>query len=193
MKIVNWLKEEVKGWDILKFIFISIFLIFVLNYIAEGIINALGYQIPYPFAMTHIPIISMQLFSLILTQGQFEEVIFRLIPLSIATLILGRSKYVLIVAIISSIVFGIRHGDLFNIFKQGVGGFILCLMYLKCGGFQEGLIENLSKGAEKTSLGNYTVLFLGKHIKAFSTTSTAHILFNIAFFGIRFMSGMPYT
>lgn len=169
MDLMNWLKEEVKGWDILKFIFFSVFMIFTLGFVAERIINALDYKIPYPLEGTNVPILSLQLLSLILIKGLLEETIWRFAPLSLGTIILGQSRLILIIAIISSIGFGIIHGNFLNIFQQGIGGLILSIMFLKCGGFQ------------------------GKYVKAFLTTSTAHILFNIIFFGIRFMSGMPYT
>lgn len=154
---LDWLKEEVKGYGIPKFIFLCIFLILTFNFVTERIINILNYKIPD--SGTRIPVVSA--LSRYILNGPKEEVIWRLVPLGLGTTILGRSKYILIIAMISSIWFGIMHGNIFNIFIQGIGGFILCIMFLKCGGFQK------------------------KYTKAFLTTSTTHILLNIILFGIR--------
>ncbi len=67
-----------------------------------------------------------------------EELVFRFIPLFIAVKIAGVSWWVLLVAVVSSIVFGQLHGTVKNIFTQGPGGLLYCLLFLKCGGFQGG-------------------------------------------------------
>ncbi|OGZ97663.1 MAG: hypothetical protein A2676_03635 [Candidatus Sungbacteria bacterium RIFCSPHIGHO2_01_FULL_51_22] len=53
-----------------------------------------------------------------------------------------------------SAIFGAAHGNIINIFIQGVSGFMSLLLFLKCGGWQ------------------------GRYVKALLTTGITHTLFN---------------
>lgn len=84
-----------------------------------------------------------------------EEFTFRLAPLFAAFSIFGEKPTPLLIsALVASAVFGFLHGNYSNIFVQGASGFLLCLLFLKCGGFN------------------------GNIVKAFTTTSVAHFFFN---------------
>lgn len=73
-----------------------------------------------------------------------EEIVFRA-PLSIAVFIFGECAPVLIVAsLISSIIFGFIHGDIWNVACQGVGGLIYCVIFLKTGGFNGKVVKPLA-------------------------------------------------
>jgi membrane-anchored protein YejM (alkaline phosphatase superfamily) len=69
----------------------------------------------------------------------FEEIIFRT-PLLIVIWLqkwLGRSlAVVLITSVVLSVLFGLVHGSIANIFTQGVGGLIWSVLFLKSGGMQ---------------------------------------------------------
>jgi membrane protease YdiL (CAAX protease family) len=96
----------------------------------------------------------------VLFQGAFkEEVLFRLIPLSYCILYEKRRKDWPIVAVLSSIVFGVIHGGLINILFQGVIGFSFCELFMV-----------ISKGQPDEAL------------KATLTTTLVHSLFNFITF-----------
>ncbi len=64
-----------------------------------------------------------------------EEVIFRLLPISIALEESGADSAVWTTAVISSIIFGWAHGNIYHVLIQGVGGFISCWFFLYTGGW----------------------------------------------------------
>ena len=69
-----------------------------------------------------------------------EEFIYRLIPLAVALLVFGWSRYtrpmIWVVAIAESVVFGLDHGyGLFSLVNQGVLGFVWSFVFLKASGF----------------------------------------------------------
>ncbi|MBI2048103.1 MAG: CPBP family intramembrane metalloprotease [Parcubacteria group bacterium] len=73
-----------------------------------------------------------------------EEVLFRLLPTMLLAETLRsqssekqRTRSILTIAVISSIIFGLFHGALINILFQGVSGFILFFVFLKCGGYKK--------------------------------------------------------
>ena len=64
----------------------------------------------------------------------FEEIIFRVIPLTIAHYIKEYTNYKTIwipIAILSSLIFGYLHGSFGNILFQGVSGFFLSFIWVK--------------------------------------------------------------
>lgn len=44
-----------------------------------------------------------------------------------------KSRYLVSTIFLSSVIFGVLHGSIFNVFLQGVGGLILCWLYLRNG------------------------------------------------------------
>jgi membrane protease YdiL (CAAX protease family) len=74
---------------------------------------------------------------LFLTGALVEEFIFRLFPLTISVKLLGNSTIVIWVAVLSSVIFGYVHAGWAAVPIQGVLGFALALVFLKCGGLQK--------------------------------------------------------
>lgn len=62
-----------------------------------------------------------------------EELFFRW-PLALFLEKSARPMFVLLAALLSSVIFGYAHGGWINIFIQGVFGFVLSLVFIKCGG-----------------------------------------------------------
>ncbi len=60
-----------------------------------------------------------------------EEGVFRIIPLIIALRIWGIRTPTLVVVLVSSILFGLAHGEYYHLFIQGLGGILYCLLFLK--------------------------------------------------------------
>lgn len=59
-----------------------------------------------------------------------EEVIFRSLPLGICMYFEKSRKFWPLVAVISSVLFGLAHGNWVNIFLQGIGGLFYCLAFV---------------------------------------------------------------
>ncbi|HOX95918.1 MAG TPA: CPBP family glutamic-type intramembrane protease [Candidatus Woesebacteria bacterium] len=59
-----------------------------------------------------------------------EEIMFRGLPLFLVLLFDKSRKYWPIVAVISSILFGLTHGQIGNVFIQGVGGMTFCIFFV---------------------------------------------------------------
>ncbi len=64
-----------------------------------------------------------------------EEIIFRL-PLAVAARFLP-FRWIMLVALTLSTAFGYVHAQMPGVAIQGVGGFIMCLLFLKCGGLNK--------------------------------------------------------
>ena len=62
-----------------------------------------------------------------------EEFIYRFVPIKLTRRFTDSKSVLWIVIILSSIIFGLRHGSPYNILVQGIGGFILSLAFLKRG------------------------------------------------------------
>ncbi len=95
-----------------------------------------------------------------------EEVLFRWIPLVIAVSLFRKPKYIIASALLSSLLFGILHGGIINIFGQGVAGFYLSVIFLKFGGLQN------------------------KFIRALYISFSAHFLFNAITITAIFITGL---
>lgn len=70
-----------------------------------------------------------------------EEIVFRLMPLACIVRFYKNVNAVLLVAVISSISFGMWHGGLPNILIEGIGGFIYCILWLKSGGWSGKILK----------------------------------------------------
>jgi hypothetical protein len=133
---MNWFSKEIIGWrnlvkTLAMFVTVQIFyyagLLFV--YIAFGwqISPLQVEQVSYAF---YFP---TPLFMLWVAVK--EEVMYRL---PIAVLMEMRIPYWVIIPVILFIqlYFGFKHGSIEHILFQGVGGIMLCVLFLKCGGMQ---------------------------------------------------------
>lgn len=88
-----------------------------------------------------VPILSLKAFVITTCAEFIEEFAFRFIPLALTFLIFGRSRMVLVAALLSSIVFGYLHGGYDLMFTLGFMGLMLCLVFLKCGGMNGSVIK----------------------------------------------------
>ncbi|OGF24969.1 hypothetical protein A2331_00315 [Candidatus Falkowbacteria bacterium RIFOXYB2_FULL_34_18] len=166
-KFIYWLQEEIKGRrvpifilkiliiDMIYCLFCLIILFFTDNIFSKsgqhGNISILSYSFPF--------VVFMLAF--------LEEIIFRL-PLSFFVKF-STPKTVLCFAIILSAIFGYLHGGILNIVAtQGVGGFLICIVYLKCGGFQ------------------------GKTLKPLICSTCMHALYNLTFAYSLALLGLKY-
>jgi len=71
-----------------------------------------------------------------------EELLFRVLPLGFGRFITKDPRVLLwMIVIPTSILFGFVHGSVWNILIQGVGGMILCIVYLMCGGYQGKILK----------------------------------------------------
>jgi len=132
-------------WFAVKLAYIYLFVYFLVGRYIAG------------FKMSGSDMILVYFFSV-----QIEELIFRVIPFFLSFIIFKRAPDIfyktavaLMLFFISTIIFGILHGGLVNILVQGVGGFILGIVYLRCGGYS------------------------GKVLKPFAVASILHFIYNI--------------
>lgn len=160
----RWLQKEAKGWSVLGWIIISVLLIFLYS-AAVGLLidRVVGSDSENEWnllrAADKAPHISFWgVFVIIFMYFCFasrEEILFRWLPFTIVCLEKFNFKTVITTAIISSVIFGYLHGGFIHIFVQGIGGFIFCLLYLKCGGYHN------------------------RNIKAVFVSTSAHALYNV--------------
>lgn len=81
-------------------------------------------KIPFVFMLLIVPAAAF-----------FEEVVFRL-PLAIFLRKSVELQITLCITVLFSVVFGLSHGGWWNVPAQGLHGFIMSLIFLKCGGIQ---------------------------------------------------------
>lgn len=154
-RLINWLHNEAFGWQIAKTIIGFIVLNFLYLALVIPLFSYFGLFKENPTEDKVIVEILLTNFPLLLIMAAaFEELIFRVIPMSFA-LSLENDYVVLITVLISSMLFGWTHGGWINVLLQGFGGLTLCLCFLKCGGFS----------------GNFP--------KAFLCSTTLHALMNM--------------
>lgn len=183
--LISWLDKEVKGIKV--FYFIVVILLIDILYHAIFIFVSWPVTDYFPSGFSSvgdIKILTWYFPFFLFFAALGEEIIFRAIPLAYARLLFGKSDKVIYVAIVFSIIFGLCHGGVSNIFTQGVGGFLYCIVFLKCGGFQD----------EKIRISDDTVVIIEgppmrKIVKATLCSTATHFLWNsvvalmILFFG----------
>ncbi|MCX6736470.1 MAG: CPBP family glutamic-type intramembrane protease [Candidatus Parcubacteria bacterium] len=151
--MLQWLEKEACGkqmvYCIIRFALIS----FVLQ-IAAFIIAALFTIDVSSMSKNMVIITNYRIFYVMIIPIIMEETVFRLFPVFLAKKLKFSKKEILVLVAISSAVFGCLHGNAYNIFFQGVSGFLFSLLFLKCGGLQE------------------------HYGKAFVSSSASHYLFN---------------
>lgn len=156
-RFLNWLQIEVKGTkNVIGFAIIACYVAMLLNFVSSIIfIFTCGIKISISDVLSPAVVSSLYFFIFLATAAISEEIVFRFFPLHIVVEIIKNPRVVLIVAIIVSIIFGYLHGNWQKIFLQGITGFVLSCVYLKCGGFQK------------------------RWLKALAASSLTHILFNL--------------
>ena len=160
---MNWLKKEAQGKGVCNCILL--WLCFNLGYSVLVCTTFILLKMP-PIEFPGGKItIDAKLFLALPIVVLIEEVLFRG-PLICVAKIRCSLKNTLIAAAILSMIFGLVHGLWICIFIQGVAGFGLSLLFLKCGGLQ------------------------GRYIKAITATTTAHVAFDAILLLICMQHGM---
>jgi membrane protease YdiL (CAAX protease family) len=152
-KLFEWLKKEPGNRATLFLIFACLVIEVLYRYnidsylISRHLIAPLGAKHKIPILTWHFPFF-------LLYAAACEELVFRL-PLGFLAERWGASYKLLIGVILSSMLFGIIHGNPYHLLMQGVSGILYSMIFLKCGGSNR----------------NY--------IKAFLSCIAAHFLYNI--------------
>lgn len=137
-KLIPWFTETVGNWKIPMLV--TVFWLIPLFYSLFISIALLASHKIIPALTTEVIglDISLKLSKILVREATIEEFWFRLLPLSLAVVVWGKSFWVYAAATVSSVIFGYIHGGVINIFlTQGVIGFSWCVLFLKCGGFQK--------------------------------------------------------
>lgn len=154
-KLLAWLYVEPTGftwWSFLaKITAINFFITLLLGTILDAAGAPLRDETTILSMLQKTPLVF--LFFFLPLSAAFEETLFRL-PLALFIQMNIPPMYLLVVAALLSVIFGYAHGGWWQVPLQGVGGFIFCLVFLKCGGLEE------------------------KFGKAFFSSSCAHLLLN---------------
>ncbi|MEK7179268.1 MAG: hypothetical protein AAB727_03385 [Patescibacteria group bacterium] len=151
---MRWLENEAHGKHL--FYWMSGCLVFKLLYAPAAVVAMffLGITISPVPGFERFPELTPILFISFFGAAGLEEMLFRL-PLAIFVWLRFSIANILVIAVGLSAFFGILHGGTTHILVQGVNGFALSLLFLKCGGCQ------------------------GHEAKALLTTTTVHFLFNM--------------
>ena len=162
---ISWLKKEVKPKWLVVYVLLFIPVYWIANGLMAYLMSVVNIQISIQpkcglqlvtengtsaHGVMCVPIFTVVLMTINIT---LEEVFWRL-PLILPLYLRWSAKNVLIVAVILSCFFGSIHGGISHIPLQGMCGFLLSLMFLKCGGFQ------------------------GKYCRAFSVVLLTHLIFD---------------
>ena len=163
---LDWLEVEARGFEVVSLIFKILIIDLIWTFFAMMVMVSFGSTFSF-FQLASIPIPDSMDWSFLVflfSAAMIEEVIFRHVPLLIAVLMYGKSPRIIGVMVVSSIIFGLIHGGPLNLVFQGVGGFFLSIIFLKCGGFQM------------------------RPLKALFASTTAHFLYNLIIFFIGMMA-----
>jgi len=149
--LLQYLEREADSWHLFGFIVFGMGILNLLYFPSMlWLLNSAGISIPDTAEGTeNIKVISinellLNVWSVVYRFWKiavWEEVTFRFFPLVIALTLVGISGRVFVVALFSSILFGVAHGTtqyaVYHILMQGVAGLYFCLIFFKCGGFQQ--------------------------------------------------------
>lgn len=138
MRLTKWFKEEIFGLDLLLYISTTVLLVVVYETAFAILFPVLYKNISVGCSNSSyagsIPVIVLIYIPL---AALFEELLFRLIPLSLAICKSKTPEMVLFAIISSSFLFGMLHGNVFRVIIEGVVGVILSVLFLKCGAYQK--------------------------------------------------------
>ncbi len=162
--LLEWLKQGVPAGQLWLYIAVSLVVLSVYDIIISKLAEVLKIKLnsgkEWP--------IDKRLFLIELPFGALIEEFFFRLPLVLVICLPGSSSWVIWAAIALSIIFGWMHGNFYCIFAQGVMGFVLCLLFLKCGGLQ------------------------GMVWQALLIVALVHLLKNWFFIAIDFLNGKKY-
>lgn len=160
-RLETWLDKEAMGWQAVRLTILCFIFNFIYSLTAILLIDYLVGMPDVLFERTSKlanPSITDFFIVLVIIGPVMEELIFRFIPLYI--ILSPRSKDfngVIIMATAASVIFGYLHGGIAHIFIQGVGGFLLCLLFLKCGGYHRRYFKGFCASFSAHALLNLTV------------------------------------
>lgn len=195
--IVDWLEERPEGWGYASLFAVSLFTMFFVSILSNVLLNMFSApMVSYTWITAEpageigvncLKIMTRQFWEILVLAAMLEELLFRLLPLVATALVtalvvclvneragknidIGKAVIVmsLLVAVPVSLYFGYGHGNIFNLFIQGFTGFILSMVYIKCGGVSLGFL------------------------KGFAFSSVLHFTFNAIIFLNAVSSGMVY-
>ncbi|OGZ06680.1 MAG: hypothetical protein A3D65_02040 [Candidatus Lloydbacteria bacterium RIFCSPHIGHO2_02_FULL_50_13] len=136
-KLIAWLRVEPTGFKLWWFFAKILVLMFAVEFLFGALLNIFGVPLrdetTLLIYLEESPIVF--LFLVLPSLALLEEVFFRL-PLAIFIAARGHPMVIFVVAIMLSAIFGYAHGGWWQIPLQGVSGFMLCIIFLKCGGLQ---------------------------------------------------------
>lgn len=164
---MRWLRKEVRGRKIYLWILGSVILGYINTFIVIMVLHKFGRPFPTGISDGDINITSWNLPFLLVFFALFEEAMFRL-PLMIAVDTDAGEGVALLFAAVLSVIFGVLHGGIINVFLQGAGGFMCCILFLKCGGYQKKYVQALAVSTTAHFLWNLSVCFIGIYYGAIS-------------------------
>ncbi len=88
-----------------------------------------------------VPILSLWFIPFLLLVSTIEELLFRIIPLSIAMSASERKIMHVLTALIAAMLFGYVHGGWANVPLQGIGGFLYGLLFIRYARGGEAFLE----------------------------------------------------
>jgi len=157
---MNWLTEETHGRRIYLWIFGTLLLGYIYTFAAFAVLGRMGVTIHPQVSDLKIDITSWSLPFLLFFFALIEEMMFRL-PLMIAVNADADKKIIFLFAFILSVVFGLLHGGIEHIFLQGAGGFLYCILFLKCGGYQKNYLQATAVSTAAHFLWNLSLCVIG--------------------------------
>lgn len=177
-RLLKWLSDEAHGWQMVLLMIGGVALSLLYCFTAVYLMKRMGVAPVNSSGGSEIEIMTWYFIPTIIIFAAYEELWFRY-PLSLAVAGWGACKKIIVVAVISSVIFGFLHGksinlifihgSIQNIFLQGVGGIIFCLLYLKCGGLagkwlKPLIVSTLTHAAYNGTLAIITLLAGGKYL-----------------------------
>lgn len=148
-----WLQKEAQGKSALVWTFAIVKINLIYSFAALWVLPHMGIIVPEVPGAEKFATDDVALILAMTPYVLLEELMFRF-PLVILVWLQYSLRSVLMFALIFSILFGLAHGSSEHILIQGVDGFLLSLLFLKCGGLQ------------------------GRPFKALACSFTAHWLYN---------------
>ena len=164
---MRWLMTSVHDRRIYLLILGSLLIGYADVFVVFGLLKAFGIVLHTGVSEPRIDITVSTLPFLLIFMALIEEIMFRL-PLAVAVEARAPKATILLFAAVLSLAFGLLHGGILNIFIQGFGGFMYCVLFLKCGGYQKKYSQALAVSTTAHFLWNLSVSFTAIYFGATS-------------------------
>jgi predicted Abi (CAAX) family protease len=139
--LISWLQTQLTFWQACYFILVCAAIDLVWSVGVCKIFHFLRVEFSQNTAnFTSRQILRRSFFPHIAYAAAKEELVYRIVPLSWSVTCLGITP-TLWIALILSIIFGLIHGNAYNILLQGVGGIVYSIIFLKCGGLGHHFVQ----------------------------------------------------